>query len=210
MDSLWTELFRRADVELSTGQIEHLSGYVDLLLAANQKFNLTRISDPAEARVRHVGDALTVLPFLPRGAHRLADVGSGGGVPGLPLAIARPDVQVVLIESTKKKAGFLTETVQALGLKNVRVIADRAETVAKGSFDVVVARALANMDQLASWCLPLVRPGGMLLAMKGPKVAKELPQAAATIRRLGGTKPTLHPVELPGATGHVIVQIRHK
>ena len=83
--------------------------------------NLTRIVDRPTAEVQHIGDALTLLPFLPAAAHRLADVGTGGGVPGIPLAIVRPDVQVTLIESTKKKAAFLREAVAQLGLTNVTV-----------------------------------------------------------------------------------------
>src|SRR5690348_7735138 len=105
--------------------------------------NLTRIADRAAAEVQHVGDALTVLPFLPREAHRLADVGSGGGVPGIPLAVARPDVSLVLVEATGKKAAFLTETARALGLTNVRVVNERAETAGRGDLreacDVAVA-----------------------------------------------------------------------
>src|SRR3954451_1106157 len=109
-------LARRAEVELSADQIARLSRYLDLLLEANQRMNLTRIADRAAAEVQHVGDALTVLPFLPKGTHELADVGSGGGVPGIPLAIARPDTRVTLLESTRKKANFLQEVVTKLSL----------------------------------------------------------------------------------------------
>src|SRR3954452_3518811 len=103
VNELWTDLARRAGVELSEDQQAKLQRYLDLLLEANARMNLTRISDRAAAEVQHVGDALTVLTFLPKDAFRLADVGTGGGVPGIPLAIARPDATVLLIESTKKK-----------------------------------------------------------------------------------------------------------
>src|SRR5918993_2414745 len=118
---LWTELAARAALTLSEAQHAQLSKYLDLLLAANQRMNLTRITDRAAAEVQHVGDALTLLPFLPPGEIRLADVGSGGGVPGIPLAIARPDARVMLIESTKKKAAFLKSAAASLGLANVTV-----------------------------------------------------------------------------------------
>ena len=102
VNELWDTIAARAGVVLSDAQRGQLSRYIDLLLEANQRMNLTRIASREAAEVQHVGDALTVLPFLPKEAHRLVDVGSGGGVPGIPLAVARPDVVVILIESTKK------------------------------------------------------------------------------------------------------------
>ncbi|MEO6436616.1 MAG: RsmG family class I SAM-dependent methyltransferase, partial [Tepidisphaeraceae bacterium] len=121
MNPLWTDLARRASVELSDDQGAALSRFLDLLLEGNARMNLTRITDRDAAEVQHVGDALTLLPFLPAGAIRVVDVGSGGGVPGIPLAIARPDATILLIESTKKKALFLKQTIEALGLKNASV-----------------------------------------------------------------------------------------
>src|SRR3954465_14453268 len=118
MNSLWDELAGRAGITLTEKKHSLLPPYLALLLDANQRMNLTRITDRAAAEVQHVGDALTLLPLLPAGPFRLADVGTGGGGPGIPLAVARPDAQVVLIESTKKKAAFLTSAVQALGLSN--------------------------------------------------------------------------------------------
>jgi 16S rRNA (guanine527-N7)-methyltransferase len=193
-------------------QHELLGRYVDLLLEANQQMNLTRIVDRDEAMQRHIADALTLLPFLPSGPHRLADVGSGGGVPGIPLAIVRPDAQVVLIESTRKKAAFLREVVQQLQLQSVQVDDRRAEAVARDdgreSFDVVVVRAVATLNWLAEWCLPLVRVGGRVLAMKGPRISEELPQARRALDPLGGAEPVVHRVALEGAAGHVIIEIR--
>src|SRR3982750_1943082 len=113
MNPLWTDLAARAGVELSRAQHDALSRYLDLLLEANARMNLTRITDRAAAEVQHVGDALTLLPLLPPGPHRLA--------------AARPDARGVLGESTKKKAAFLAEAVRALGLANVTVVDTRAE-----------------------------------------------------------------------------------
>ena len=213
MNDLWLDLARRASVELTDAQQQKLSRYLDLLLDANARMNLTRITDRAAAELQHVGDALTVLPYLPAGAIRVADVGSGGGVPGIPLAIARPDATVLLIESTKKKAAFLKQAVDALGLGNVSVSEWRAEDVGhsnnRETFDVALARAVATMPWLAEWCLPLVKKGGKMLAMKGPKVADELPQARRTIALAGGGggEPVVHPVDLPGTEHRVIVEI---
>jgi 16S rRNA (guanine527-N7)-methyltransferase len=197
---------------MSNGPDELLERYVDLLLDANRRMNLTRIATRQEAMAKHIADAMTLLPFLPPGPHRIADVGSGGGVPGIPIAIARPDAAVVLIESTKKKAAFLRDAVRELGVSNVTVDGRRAEDVGRSerreSFDVVVARAVATMDWLAEWCLPLVRTAGNMLAMKGPKVIDELPIASRAIKLLGGGEPVIHPTRLPGGEGHVIVEIR--
>src|SRR5207237_9110962 len=123
-----------------------------------------------------------------------------------------PDAQVTLVESTQKKAAFLENTARQIGLTNVRISPRRAEDEARGparqSFDVVVARALAAMNVLAEWCLPLVKVGGTLLAMKGGKISEELPAAARAIKLLGGSEAMVHPAELPGAMYHVIVEIR--
>ena len=181
--------------------------YLDLLLAANQRMNLTRITDRAQARVQHIGDALTLLPHLPPGPHRLADVGSGGGVPGIPLAIARPDVHVTLIESIAKKAGFLEETVAELALANVTVWRGRAEDWTGQPFDVVACRALAPLAKILTWCRPLIAPGGKLLAMKGPKLAHELTEAEEVLKRQK-TRVQVHEVDVPELTGHVIAELR--
>jgi len=211
MNDQWTALAANAGRALDASQQALLALYLDLLLAANAKMNLTRITDRAAAELHHVADSLTLLPLLPSGAFCLADVGTGGGVPGIPLAIARPDAQVLLIESTRKKAAFLQSAVAELALSNVKVIDQRAEDVARTkhreSFDAVVSRAVATLDFLVEYCLPLVKIGGKMLAMKGPKVADELPGALRTIRMLGGGDPQVHPVALSGADQHVIVEI---
>ena len=211
MNPLWNELSAKADVTLSDDQHEQLERYLELLLETNQRMNLTRITDPAAAAVQHVGAALTLLPFLPKGPHRLVDVGSGGGVPGVVLAVARPDVKVILLESTKKKAVFLQDVVRRLLLSNAIVVADRAEAVGQAEMretcDVAVARAVGALDFLVEWCLPLVKKGGRMLAMKGARIADELPAAKRAIHVLSGGEPVVHPVELPGTEHRVIVEI---
>jgi 16S rRNA (guanine527-N7)-methyltransferase len=217
MNPLWNTLASRANVTLSDAQHARLSQYLDLLTAANERMNLTRITDRAAAELQHIADALTLLPHLPAVAEgaspTIADVGSGGGVPGLPLAIARPDAKITLIEATKKKAAFLKEAAAALDLSNVTVLDTRAEDVGQDpatreKFDVAVARAVATIDWLAEWCLPLVRKHGRVLLMKGPKHLEELPIALKPIRFLGGGVSVVHPVaELPGADHLVIVEI---
>lgn len=211
MNPLWNDLAGRAGIELSPAQTDKLSRYLDLLLESNTRLNLTRITDRTAAEVQHVGDALTLLPFIPPTAGSLVDVGSGGGVPGIPLAIVRPEIQFLLIESTKKKVTFLREVIQQLELGNVQVTDQRAELVARSSkresFDVVTARAVGALNWLAEWCLPLAKKGGRVLAMKGQRVQEELPPALKPIRALSGGEPVIHPVQLPGTEHHVIVEI---
>jgi 16S rRNA (guanine527-N7)-methyltransferase len=136
-----------------------------------------------------VDDCLVLLPWI-GDARRLVDVGSGPGLPGLPLKVARPDIELSLIEANRGKAAFLVHAIATLGLDSVEVIADRAENAGRDpryreSFDLAVARAVAPMPVLAELTLPLVRRGGRLLAMK-TGVARELEAAAAAIVELGG------------------------
>lgn len=134
---------------------------------------------------RHIMNSAVVAPRLPEGA-TVADVGTGAGLPGLVWAIARPDIHMTLIEPLLRRTSFLDEAVQTLCLENVTVLRSRAEDVHE-TFDVVTARAVAGLDKLGRWCMPLVRPGGVLLAMKGRSAADEVAAATATLHRLGAT-----------------------
>jgi 16S rRNA (guanine527-N7)-methyltransferase len=134
---------------------------------------------------RHIMNSAVVIPRVPQGA-TVADIGTGAGLPGLVWAIARPDLRVTLVEPLLRRTVFLKQTVADLGLDNVEVVRARAEDVG-ATFDVVTARAVAALDKLARWCMPLVRPGGVLLAMKGQSAADEVKVATATLHRLGAT-----------------------
>jgi 16S rRNA (guanine527-N7)-methyltransferase len=134
---------------------------------------------------RHIMNSAVIVPRVPQDAS-VADIGTGAGLPGLVWAIARPDLQVTLVEPLLRRTTFLQETVDALGLDNVEVLRGRAEEVDR-TFEVVTARAVAALDKLGRWCLPLVAPGGVLLAMKGRSAADEVKAATSTLRRLGAT-----------------------
>ncbi len=148
---------------------------------------------------RHLLNCAVVAERIPEGAS-VIDVGSGAGLPGLVLAIARPDLTVTLVEPLARRTGFLIEAVQRLGLtRDVRVFRGRAEEAAAGSrdreplsADIVTARAVAPLDRLASWCLPLVAPGGRLVALKGASAADEITEHTEAVTRLGGGTPELH------------------
>jgi 16S rRNA (guanine527-N7)-methyltransferase len=154
---------------LPSGARWTLSAYLDLLAKWNRVYNLTAIRERTDMQSLHVDDALAVLRFLPDASHlRLLDVGSGGGVPGIPLAIARPGWDVVLLDSNRKKVSFLTQAAIELRLDNVQPVASRIEDyVADERFDVVISRAFADLASFARSTRALVAPGGVIVAMKG-------------------------------------------
>lgn len=147
---------------------------------------------------RHILNCAVIGEVMEHGA-RVADVGSGAGLPGIPLAIARPDLDITLIEPLLKRSVYLQEVVDALGLPNVTVIRGRAEEkqvreALDGGVDIVTSRAVAPLGKLAGWSLPLVRRGGEMIAMKGSSVAEELERDAALIRRAGGGRASISTV----------------
>lgn len=135
---------------------------------------------------RHVLNCAVIADAFDEGLS-VADIGSGAGLPGIPLAIARPDLKITLIEPLLKRSTYLGEITEELGLSNVTVVRGRAEEQKKKLFDVTTSRAVAPLGKLASWSLPLVRPGGSMTAMKGASVAEELERDAKVIAKAGGT-----------------------
>lgn len=169
--------------------LERLGRFLALLLDANTRFNLTSVTDPAAAWTRHIFDSLTLVPMIeafgaPDGAAlRVLDVGSGGGLPGIPLAICMPSAHFVLLDATGKKAAFLRDVVAALRLANVEVVNDRAETAAQDHhrfrerFDIVLARAVGPLAVLLELTVPFARVGGLVLATKGERAPDEITAA---------------------------------
>ena len=194
-------------VALDPAKIALLGAYLARLLAMNERMNLTSITSPEDVWTRHALDALTLVPLLPapREGLSLIDVGSGGGVPGIPVAIARPDLRVTLVEATQKKAAFLSEVARALGLDRVRVVAERAEaltlTTHRGAYDVATARAVGRLAVLVPWTLPFVKRGGVALLIKGQRAEEELEEARREILRMGAA----HERTVPTPTGRIVV-----
>lgn len=156
---------------------------------------------------RHLLNSAAVAAAVPDGVG-VVDVGSGAGLPGIPLALARPDLHVSLVEPLLRRATFLTEACDALGLDRVDVVRSRAEDLPNGEADVVVARAVAPLPRLLQWTLPLLRPGGRLVAMKGRSAGDELEAAAGTLSRLRARSWDVRDLLLPGdleATRAVVV-----
>jgi len=189
-------------ISISEAAASRIARYHDMLLDYNTRMDLTAVTDPDEMPDRHYVDSLSVLKMpdaLPLGA-RLIDVGSGAGFPGLPLAIAREDLSVVLLDSLKKRVGFLADVISELKLSNVQAVHLRAEDGAhnplyREQFDVGIARAVAALPVLLEYVLPFVKQGGQALLWKGPGVKAELADGERVAALLGGE--VLAPVSMP-------------
>lgn len=182
-----------------------LTRYHALLMDWNTRMDLTAVLDEDEMLDRHYVDSLSALAIpgmIPQNA-RLIDVGTGAGFPGMPLAIARPDVQVTLLDSLQKRLTFLQAVIDELGLKNVTLVHARAEDGARmpqhrGAYDVAVARAVASLPLLCEYLLPYVKTGGKAVCWKGPAVENELTQGKRAAFLLGAKLGESIPVTIPG------------
>jgi 16S rRNA (guanine527-N7)-methyltransferase len=163
---------------------DQLIAYVALLAKWNRSYNLTAIREPHLMVSHHLLDSLAVLPHLPLGdTGRLADAGTGAGLPGIPLALARPQWHVALVESNQKKAAFLRQATIELGMRNVEVHEGRAEAWHPASlFAVVISRAFAELTEFVAACRHLLAAGGTLAAMKGKRPEKEMKQLPPDVR----------------------------
>lgn len=200
-------LAARADetgIPLTAEQIRQFSVYNEMLLDWNTRMNLTALTAPEDVAVKHIIDSLTAYDAaLFDGARTLIDVGTGAGLPGIPLAVYAPQLTVTLLDSLNKRVRFLTEVTAAMGLQNVRCIHARAEEAARtaehrAAYDIVVSRAVARLPVLLEYTLPFVRVGGTLLALKGRAYAEEQKEARRAAEVLGGGRITARPVHLPG------------
>ena len=216
MDTGWAEFAGRAaalGASLSADQVAQFAAYEALLLEWNERIALTAIREPRQLRVRHFLDALSCAAATGRlDGQSLIDIGSGAGLPGLPLKILYPGLRLTLVDSVAKKARFLEMVAAELGLGEVTVIAERAEVLGqqpahREGYDWATARAVAELRVLAELLLPLCRVGGRALAQKGDSAAEELAAAGPAISVLGGGASQLTPVRLPEteATHYLVV-----
>lgn len=175
---------------LPADAVAQLLDYLALLQRWNAAYNLTAIREPGEMVVRHLLDSLAILPYVE--GQTLADLGTGPGLPGIPLAIAQPGRQVLLVDSNGKKVRFLREAIRALKLDGVQAVQSRVEAV-EGQFDCVTARAFASLSDMLTWGGHLLAPHGVWLAMKGKALDEEL-QAVPSAFEIRG----IHTLKVPG------------
>ena len=195
------ELF---NIHLTGRQLMALTTYEKELLDWNQKFNLTAIRDTESIRTKHFLDSFScVLAWKASAPNHLIDVGTGAGFPGIPLKILYPNLKLTLVESVGKKAMFCQHIVSVLGLEQVEVVQARAEDLGQNpqhreKYDWAVARAVANLNVLSEYLIPLVKVGGTMLAQKGESGPAEAQSAEKAMELLGGKLKQLIPVHLPG------------
>lgn len=198
------EIFNEFSIKVSDLQAELFEKYFNLLIEYNQKFNITAITDKKEVYVKHFIDSILVVDkFITKENLSMIDVGSGGGFPAIPVKIMRDDLSLTLLEATGKKCEFLKTVVKELGLKNVTVINDRAETLAKNEnyrekFDICSARAVARLNTLCEYCMPFVKVDGNFIAYKGD-AEEEVTEALNAVKILGGKVEETYLYELDGA-----------
>jgi 16S rRNA (guanine527-N7)-methyltransferase len=179
--------------DVTPQQAGRLADYRDLILEWNRKFNLTALRDAEAIDGRLIAESLRLAPFLPeKSGFRIIDIGTGAGIPGIPLAIVRPDIAFTLVDSTGKKVRFIELVIAELGLANVTAVHDRSESLAhyplhRERYDLGVARAVTQLAALAELILPFLRIGGRALLPKGDELADELARARSAIEILGGT-----------------------
>lgn len=198
---------------LGDKQYQQLQAYFELLVEWNEKMNLTAITDPQGVAVKHFADCLTFFNCIEvEQGSRVIDVGTGAGFPGVVLKIARPDINLTLLDSLNKRLMFLDEVLTRLGLE-AELVHSRAEDGAKNTshreaYDFAVSRAVARLNILSEYCLPYVKQGGSFIAMKGPDGESELLEAKNAMAQLGGGVKAVHSFSLPGNGGtRTIVEI---
>lgn len=189
--------------QLSPTQIQKLKQLADVFLDWNSKLNLSAIRDREGVLVKHIIDSLLILPYhLFNHGDTVLDLGTGGGFPGLALAIAYPTARFTLVDATEKKIRAVEAMAKELGLQNVRCLSGRAEELARKRdmrehFDVVVARALAGFSTLLEYTLPFVKVGGQFVAYQGPELAEECYNYSGVAKKLGGQIDAVHLAKLP-------------
>lgn len=204
MEKLVQEAQALFNVHITGRQAMALITYEKELIEWNQKFNLTAIRDTESIRTKHFLDSFScVLAWKASPPSRLIDIGTGAGFPGIPLKILYPSLKLTLVESVGKKAMFCQHIVRVLGLEKVNVIQARAEDLGqelehREKYDWAVARAVANLNVLSEYLIPLVKVGGMVLAQKGESGPAEAQSAEKAMELLGGKLKQLIPVNLPG------------
>lgn len=198
-------------IALTGPMLDALDQYAEILVEYNQKVNLTAITDPEGIEDKHFADSL-LLANLPETAGKLVDVGTGAGFPGVVAKIFKPELHLTLMEPTGKRVEFLKYVCAQLGLSGVEFAKERAEEAARKvwreQFDVATARGVAALPMLSEYCLPLVKVGGVFLAMKGPGAAEELAESGAALKKLGGKGSGVAEFHLPGGDVRNIIRIK--
>ena len=188
-------------IELNDYQVKQFYNYMKLLIEWNKKINLTAIIDPEDIILKHFIDSLTIAKYINE-KDKIADIGTGAGFPGIPIKILKPENEMLLVDSLNKRIKFLEMVIQEDKLKNIKILHGRAEEIGhnkayRGNFDVVTSRAVAKLNILLEYMLPLLKLGGKCICLKGPNIEEELEEARNAIKILGGQIDKIEQMELP-------------
>lgn len=200
-------------VDLGEYGADRFDSYAERLVRWNEHVNLTAITEPDDIVIKHFIDCLYIMKYVAfKKDEKLVDVGTGAGFPGMPLLIANPDLDVTFVDSMEKRIGFLRDVLKNIGLTGTR-IHERAEVVGKDAdyrekFDYATARAVAPLNVLCEYCLPLVKVGGLFVSLKGSSGMEELKAAENAINVLGGEVAKAVEYQLPNGDGRSIIIIR--
>ena len=208
-----TDTLSAFDIVLTENQLAQLKQYYELLIEWNEKMNLTALTAPEDVALKHFADSLLLLRYCDiEKEARVIDVGTGAGFPGMVIKIARPDIQLTLLDSLQKRLGFLDEVCNELGFDDVELIHSRAEdgsrTELRDSFDIAVSRAVASLNTLCEYDMPYVKVGGRFIAMKGKEAQEEMSAAENAIHTLGGELLQKHDFILGEAGERSIIEIK--
>ena len=200
---LINEYSNKLDIKLNEKQIEQFFKYMNLLLDWNEKINLTAITDPNEIILKHFIDSITILKNIPNNT-QLIDVGTGAGFPGIPINIVNNSINVMLLDSLNKRINFLNEIIKELKLENINTIHARVEEFGRNKlnrekYDIATSRAVASLNILVEYMLPLVKVGGKCICMKGSNIQEELKDSKNAINILGGEIEKIETFNLPNS-----------
>lgn len=201
------QLLQQLNITIPEEKIGLLEKFIKLFIEKNQHINLTKINDETEFIIKHIVDSLLLDQLINIQPNtKIADLGTGGGLPGIPLTIMNLDSNFTLIDSVQKKIKCVEEFAHQLSLKNIKGLSDRLEAIGQNKkyreqFDVVIARALAPLPVLLELAIPLVKVGGVFVAMKGPNYLEELSRSMNAMQKLNIDQPTVKTYELPDKMG---------
>lgn len=193
------EKLNAIDIEIDNEQVQKFYKYMNLLLEWNEKINLTAITENNEVILKHFVDSATILKFI-ESDMKIVDVGTGAGFPGIPLNIINNKPKYILIDSLNKRINFLNEVIEKVDLKNINTVHSRIEDFAKNnkeSFDIATSRAVASLNILLEYLLPLVKVGGICICMKGSNAKEEIESASKALEILGGKIEKIEEITLP-------------
>ena len=203
------EKLNKINVQIEETQLEKFYNYMNLLIEWNEKINLTAITEPKEIILKHFVDCITIVKHIPKEA-QIVDVGTGAGFPGIPLNIMDDSSNYTLVDSLNKRINFLNEIINTLDLENINAIHSRIEDFAKNNkedYDVATSRAVASLNILLEYLLPLVKVGGICICMKGSNVQEEIQNSKKALEVLGGKIEKIEEIKLPDSdiTRNIII-----